>query len=89
MPGSTNGIFECPGGLASTVLNLLPDHYRVVRLAKASHKIGSLFQADFDGDGFYEDVQEVSYEVSAIDSENGELIIVVDCPVMWSVAMIQ
>ena len=80
LPGSTNGIFECPGGLASTVLNLLTDHYRVVRLAKASHKIGSLFRADVDGDGFYEDVQEVSYEVSAIDNENGELIIVVDCP---------
>ena len=52
----------------------------MVRLAQASHKIGSLFQSDVDGDGFYEDVQEVSYEVRAIDNENGELIVVVDCP---------
>ena len=80
LPGSTNGIFACPSGLAQEFLDLLPDHSRVVRLAKASHKIGSLFQADFNGDGFYDNVQEVSYEVRAIDNENGELIIVVDCP---------
>ena len=59
------------------------------QLAKASQKIGSLFQTDLNDDGFDDDIHEVSTEVRDPDNGNNGTIITADCPVMWSVAMIQ
>ena len=81
-PGSTNGLYECPitGTTTQTDYFALPISYRLVRLAKASSKIGNLFEADANGDGVDDKVQEVSYEVRDVDNEDDELIIVVVCP---------
>ena len=81
-PGSTNGIYECPidGTLSQTEYFALPLFYRLAQIAKASAKVGSIFQTDANHDGVEDDVQEVSIEVREVDDENDEMIIVVDCP---------